>query len=121
VVIAKHIREKKTPGQSTVEFFFEYNANMFDDEDAKDSFGTIDRLDVFADFTKGEVEDTYEWHPTYSQYTRPFKCPNTNAEKEVQRKTLFLHAAMVQMKTRGAKDFKMRGNATFPMNIFPGL
>jgi hypothetical protein len=66
-------------------------------------------------------EDTYEWHPTYSQYTVPFVCPNTNAEKQVQRDTLFLHAAMVQMKRNGAKDFQMRGNATFPMEIFSAL
>ena len=124
-VIAKRIRDKRQPGQTTVEFNFEYNATMYDDEDIKDSFGTIDTLDVYADFNKGTIElwfeDTYEWHPTYSQYTKPFKCPNTNATGAVQRDTIFLHAAMVQMKKRGAKDFKMRGNATFPMKIFQGL
>ena len=40
-VIAKRIREKRQPGQTTVEFNFEYNATMYDDEDMKDSFGTI--------------------------------------------------------------------------------
>lgn len=124
-VIAKRIKQNRRANETTVEFFFEYNATMYDDEDVKDSWGTIDRLDVFADFMRGTVElwfeDTYEWHPTYSQYTRPFKCPNTNAEKTVQRNTLFLHAAMVQMKTRGARDFKMRGNATFPMTLFVEL
>ena len=124
-VIAKRIEEHRRPGDAIVEFNFEYNATMYDDDNVKDSFGTIDTLDVFADFIKGTVElwfeDTYEWHPTYSQYTRPFKCPDTNAKGLVQRDTIFLHAAMVQMKTRGARDFQMRANATFPMKIFSNL
>lgn len=124
-VIAKRIKDHRQPADATAEFSFEYNATMYDDDNIKDTFGTIDTLDVFADFIKGTVElwfeDTYEWHPSYSQYTKPFKCPDTNAKGAVQRDTIFLHAAMVQMKTRGAKDFKMRGNAKFTMKIFPGL
>jgi hypothetical protein len=124
-IIAKRIKEHRRPGDVTVEFNFEYNATMYDDDNVKDTFGTIDTLNVFADFIKGIVElwfeDAYEWHPTYSQYTRPFKCPNTNATGLVQRDTTFLHAAMVQMKKRGARDFKMRANAAFAMKIFTDL
>lgn len=124
-IIAKRIKEKRPPDNATVEFNFEYNAKMYDDENIKDSFGTIDTLNVFADFIKGTVElwfeDSYEWHPTYSQYTQPSKCPNTNATGLVQRDTTFLHAAMVQMKKRGARDYLMRANATFPMKIFSDL
>ena len=98
---------------------------MYDNEDIQDSFGTIDKLDVYADFIKGTIElwfeDTYEWHPTYSQYTQPLVCPNTNVTGQVNRETTFLHAAMVQMKKKGARDFQMRGNATFLMKIFSGL
>src|SRR5262245_59778349 len=57
-------------------------------------------------------EDTYEWHPPYTGYGCPEKKP---------RGTHFGHAALVQMKTRGAQDFQMRGKATFPMKIFPAL
>ena len=124
-IIAKKIKENKRLGDVNAEFNFEYNAKMYDDEDIKDSFGTIDKLNVFADFIKGTVElwfeDSYEWHPTYSQYTRPFKCPNTNATGLVERDTIFLHAAMVQMKKRGARDYLMRGNAAYAMKIFTDL
>jgi hypothetical protein len=89
---------------------------MYGDNDARQSFGTIDRLDVAADFLMSTVEiwfeDTYEWHPTY----HPYKCP-----EPAKRDTHFLHAALVQMKLRGADDFQMRGKASFKMDIFPGL
>ena len=124
-VIAKRIKQRRGPGEATAEFDFEYNSTMYDDENIQDSFGTIDTLNVFADFIKGTVElwfeDSYEWHPTYSQYTQPAKCPNTNAAGQVHRVTGFLHAAMVQMKKRGARDFLMRANATFAMKIFTDL
>jgi hypothetical protein len=48
-VIARRIKEERRPGDATVEFSFEYNATMYDNEDIKDGFGTIDTLDVYAD------------------------------------------------------------------------
>ena len=103
---------------------FTFEQLMFGDSDAQFSFGAIDNLEAAADFIMGTVEvwfeDTYEWHPPYSQYTKPQRCPDRNTPG-AKRDTNFGHAALVQMKTRGAKDFQMRGRASFPINIFPGL
>jgi hypothetical protein len=65
-------------------------------------------------------EDTYEWHPPFSQYTKPQRCPDIGTPG-AKRDTNFGHAALVQMKTRGAQDYQMRGRATFKLSIFPGL
>jgi hypothetical protein len=103
---------------------FKFEQGMFSDGDAQFSFGAIDKLEAAADFVMGTVEvwfeDTYEWHPPYSQYTKPQRCPDIGTPG-AKRDTNFGHAALVQMKTRGAKDFQMRGRASFPMNLFPGL
>jgi len=119
-VISRRIMENRRGNESPVSVMFEFNQRSYDDDDARKSFGTIDNLEVAADFVMGTVEiwfeDTYEWHPPYSQYTKPFRCPDP-----VPRDTNFGHAALVQMKTRGAKDFQMRGKATFPMKLFPNL
>lgn len=123
-VIARRIREKRRNNESTVRVMFKFEQTMFDDGDAQFSFGAIDNLEAAADFVLGTVdvwfEDTYEWHPPYSQYVRPRRCPDIGTPG-AKRDTNFGHAALVQMKTRGAKDFQMRGRASFPMNLFPGL
>ena len=119
-MIARKVKEKRRPDEIDVHVQFEFGQLMFGDQDARFSFGTIDFLDVAADFARGKVtiwfEDTYEWHPKYKAYgCTDVKPRNTN----------FLHAALVQMKMnkprRNAADFQMRGNAEFPMKIFPGL
>jgi hypothetical protein len=119
-VISRRIIETRRGNESPVSVMFEFGQKSYDNNDARQSFGTIDKLEVSADFVMGSVEiwfeDTYEWHPVYSQYTKPIRCPNA-----VDRDSNFGHAALVQMKTRGAKDFQMRGKATFPMKIFPKL
>jgi hypothetical protein len=119
-VISRRIMEKRRGNESPVSVMFEFDQKFFDHDDARQSFGTIDNLEVAADFVMGTVEiwfeDTYEWHPPYSQYTKPFRCPDN-----VPRDTNFGHAALVQMKTRGAKDFQMREKAKFPMKLFPNL
>jgi hypothetical protein len=123
-VIARRIREQRRNNESNVRVMFLFEQNMFSDSDARNSFGAIDRLEAAADFVMGTVdvwfEDTYEWHPVYSQYTRPQRCPDIGTPG-AKRDTNLGHAALVQMKTRTAKDFQMRGRASFPMNIFPGL
>lgn len=123
-VIAKEIGNKRRNNESNVRVMFKFEQGMFGDGDAQSSFGAIDKLEAAADFVMGTVEvwfeDTYEWHPPYSQYTKPQRCPDIGTPG-AKRETNFGHAALVQMKTRGAKDFQMRGRASFPMNIFPGL
>jgi peptidoglycan hydrolase-like protein with peptidoglycan-binding domain len=121
-VIAKRIREKRRNNESNVRVMFTFQQLMFSDEDAQFSFGAIDKLEAAADFVMGTVdvwfEDTYEWHPPYSQY-KP-RCPDIGTPG-AKRDSNFGHAALVQMKARTAKDFQMRGRASFPMKIFPGL
>ena len=123
-VIAKRIRSKRRNNESNVRVMFTFEQLSFGDGDAQFSFGAIDNLEAAADFVMGTVdvwfEDTYEWHPPYSQYTKPQRCPDIGTPG-AKRDTNFGHAALVQMKTRGAKDFQMRGRATFPMKLFPGL
>ncbi len=118
-VIARQISFERRGSESPVKSKFHFNQSFYGDDDAKSSFGGIPNFEVLADFVMGTVEiwfeDIYEWHPTYSQYTKPV-CDIT-----VERDTNFLHAALVQMKTRGAKSFQMRGRAKFPMKIFAGL
>jgi peptidoglycan hydrolase-like protein with peptidoglycan-binding domain len=121
-VIARHLRNARRGNESPVSVMFEFGQKSFGmfGDDARLSFGTIDNLEARANFLGGVVEvwfeDTYEWHPTYSQYTAPIRCPNP-----VDRDSLFLHAAAVQMKRRGAKDYQMRGRFTFLIDRFPGL
>jgi hypothetical protein len=119
--IAKQVRAARQPGETNVHTVFEFNQVHFERDNHRDSFGTIDHLEVNADFVMGQVEiwfeDTYEWHPTYKLYTNPV-CDDPLKGK---RNTVFLHAAMVQMKTRGAADYTMRGRAMFDIKLFPGI
>jgi len=121
-VIAKRILNKRRDNEANVLVMFTFEQLMFGDSDARNSFGAIDNLEAAADFVMGTVdvwfEDTYEWHPPYSQY-KP-RCPDIGTPG-AKRDTNFGHAALVQMKTRTAKDYQMRGRASFPMKIFPGL
>jgi hypothetical protein len=89
----------------------------YDDDDIYSSWGTVDRLDVLADYSKRLVylwfKDRYEWHPYYpgppDLYTvksgdepRPDNC---------------VHAAMVEQKSnpdQSAADYWMIGKATVP-------
>jgi hypothetical protein len=120
-IIALRIRQEGRGNESPVTVSREFNQKSFGTfgDDARLSFGTIDNLEIKADFLLGIVEiwfeDTYEWHPVYSMYNSP-RCTDP-----AQRDTNFLHAACVQMKKKGAKDFQMRGRWTFQMKIFPGL
>lgn len=118
-VIAGQIRAARRGHESPVSVMFEFYKEKFGNRDARNSFGTIDNLEAKADWLLGTVEvwfeDTYEWHPVYPQYTKP-TCPDPGV-----RDTNFGHAAFVQMKRRGAKDYQMRGYASFPMRLFPGL
>jgi hypothetical protein len=121
-VITNRIRQNRRGNESPVSVVFTFDQKFFGTfgDDARNSFGTIDNLEVRADFLLGIVqvwfEDTYEWHPPYSQYTLPRRCSDP-----AKRDTNFLHAACVQMKKRRAKDFQMKGRWTFLMKLFPNL
>ncbi|NLP63032.1 hypothetical protein [Paraburkholderia sacchari] len=107
-------RRRKTAG-AMIRFTMEFDQEMFGNQDYRFAFGTIDYLDVQADFVANTVKiwfrDCYEWHPPHPQFKPP--CLDSKF-----RDTNFLHAALVQMKLEGAADFWMQGEATFPLSIF---
>lgn len=83
-------------------------------QDFRFAFGAIDRLDYEFDDVRGTVhlwfKDRYEYHPVYPIYNR-------FADDEV-RDTNCVHAAMVELKARGAADFWMIGETTVPSSLF---
>jgi hypothetical protein len=94
--------------------FMEVQQGFFGNEDFKFSFGTIDRMDYEVDEIAGTIhlwfKDRYEYHPVYPFY-RQFP------DDEV-RDTNCVHAALVELKSEGAADFWMIGEATFPLTLF---
>jgi hypothetical protein len=78
------------------------------------AFGAIDILDFEVYYTEGVVyvwfQDRYEWHPLY---------PRLYSVKsgDVWRPTNCVHAALVELKTRGAADFWMKGVAKVPLSV----
>lgn len=112
--IGRSIRENRKNG-GTFKRFMEYKANLIKVEDFRNSFGSIDRLewevDLDAEVVHVFFQDVYEWHPVYDGlYT---KLPG-----DERRNTNPIHAAMVEMKLAGAKDFLMRGETFLPISLF---
>lgn len=77
------------------------------------AFGAIDRVDFEVDFSQDTLrvwfQDRYEWHPVYPFYD--FQ-PGDGV-----RETNCLHAAMVELKTSGAADFWMKGQAEVALSL----
>lgn len=98
--------------------WLEFTPGMYANQDYYYAFGTIDRLDVQFDLIAKTVKiwfkDSYEWHPVCDGYYTKFP------DDEV-RVTNSLHAALVQLKDRGAADYWMLGEATFPMSLLEML
>jgi hypothetical protein len=87
----------------------------YQNQDFRFAFGAIDQLDFEVDFTAGTVhawfQDRYEWHPVYSGLYTAFP-------DDVARETNCIHAALVELKSSGAEDFWMKGEATVPLSLF---
>jgi len=83
-------------------------------EDFQFAFGAIDWLDVEVDFGAGTVhvwfQDRYEWHPVYPGLY-------THFADDMARETNCVHAALVELKSSGAADFWMKGEATVPLSV----
>ncbi len=83
----------------------------------KYAFGGIDRVDWEISKDKKTITiwfaDRYDYHPVGLGY-RKFGGPGD----ENPRRTNRLHAAMVEMKKYHAKDYWMKGKATFPLSLF---
>jgi hypothetical protein len=98
--------------------FFEFWQPDFINQDMRFAFGSLDRVDIEVDATRATVKvwfmDSYEWHPY---------CPGFYSEfpDDGPRITNSLNAALVELKTEGAADFWMVGEATFPVSTFIAL
>jgi hypothetical protein len=93
---------------------FEFGQSEFRIEDFHYAFGAIDRVDFEVDFGAGRAhvwfQDRYEWHPVYpGLYT-------LKSGDEV-RQTNCLHAALVELKSSGAADFWMKGEARVQLSL----
>lgn len=95
----------------------DYAENTFG-QDFRFAFGAIDRLDFEADFTTRALhvwfQDRYEWHPVYPWDGGSMYPPQSPDDSP--RTTNCVHAAMVELKDRGAADFWMKGEATVPLD-----
>jgi hypothetical protein len=85
-------------------------------KDFQFAFGAIDRMDFEVDRASGLVhiwfQDRYEWHPVGFGYTR---FPG-----DIRRETNCVHAALVELKASGAKDFWMIGDVVVPLSEVTG-
>ncbi len=88
----------------------------YDVEDFQYALGAIDRLDFEVDRAAGLVhvwfKDRYEFHPVGLGYTF---FPG-----DVRRETNCVHAAAVELKSTGASDYWMVGDAIVPLGLFGG-
>lgn len=96
------------PGRKPVgQGHFEFDQGEYAVEDFRFAFGGIDRVDFEVDFSQDTVrvffQDRYEWHPVYPFYSK--------FADDVLRPTNCLHAALVELKSKGAADFWMKGEA----------
>lgn len=108
-VFARLIRFADTGGDSG---HFKLQQSHYSSDEYRNSFGAIDRLDYRVDTDAGVIHvwfaDRYEWHPVYpGLYTKK--------SGDVTRYTNCVHAAAVEMKLEGARDFWMYGHGTVPL------
>jgi len=107
------------PGRTSGSFasFLKIEQSNYSNQDLRFAFGAIDRLDFEVDFDAKTIhawfQDFYEWHPYYPGLYSVFP-------DDGPRETNCLHAALVELKSTGARDFWMKGEATVPLTFGPG-
>jgi hypothetical protein len=110
--IAALVPRGRTSGTFTG--FMKIEQADYQNQDLRFAFGAVDRLDFEVDFAAGTLhgwfQDFYEWHPFYPGLYTAF--PDDGA-----RETNCLHAALVELKSTGAADFWMKGEATVPLSV----
>ena len=85
------------------------------------AFGGIDQVDFEVDFSQDTVrvwfQDRYEWHPVYPFYD--FQGPTAEFPEsgDEVRETNCLHAALVELKSSGAADYWMKGQAEVALSL----
>ncbi len=72
-------------------------------------------MDYDADLGRDTIhvwfKDRYEWHPVY-----PGLYTKMHGDDDDPRDTNCIHAAMVEMKDKGAADYWMKGEVTVPLS-----
>jgi hypothetical protein len=98
--------------------WFTLEQKHYELDDAGTAWGAIDRLDFEADYDTGTLhvwfKDRYEWHPYYPGLY-------TALAGDFARETNCVHAACVEMKSQGAADFWMVGEATVELRLVDGF
>jgi hypothetical protein len=93
---------------------FKLEQGDYANQDFRRAFGAIDQLDFEVDFDRGTIhvwfQDRYEWHPVYPGLYTQFP-------DDIARETNCVHAAFVELKSSGAADFWMKGEATVPLSL----
>lgn len=106
VKLASHIKKSRKG-------FLRIEQRDYSVEDYILALGAIDRLDYEVDAKSGSVHvwffDRYEWHPVGYGYRR--------CKGDYLRPSNCIHAAMVEMKSSGAADFWMMGEADIPLSL----
>jgi hypothetical protein len=107
--LAAHVR-RATKGN------FKVNQSDYGVKDFQFAFGAIDRLDFEVSPAAGRVhvwfQDRYEWHPVGFGYS--------SLPGDIRRPSNCVHAAMVELKSAGAKDYWMIGDAVVPLSLLSG-
>ncbi|TWT02002.1 hypothetical protein [Reyranella sp. CPCC 100927] len=115
--IAENIPKGMKTGVFAGNFFLDQGAYAM--EEARLAWGGIYRLDFEVNFTAGTLRvwfmDRYEWHPYYPGLYTLCKEDLEDGPRE----TNCVHAAFVEMKSRGAADYWMFGAATVPASLLP--
>jgi hypothetical protein len=109
------------PGKKKrAEGHFSFDRNAFDRSKTENfalSFGTIDRVDFSVDFSDDTVrvwfQDRYDFHPVFPGLYR-------SEPGDFKRGDNCIHAAAVEMKSQGAKDYWMKGEAVVPLSLIAG-
>jgi hypothetical protein len=108
-------RGRKPKGEGHFTFEQDEYADDAAGQDFRFAFGGIDRVDFEVDFSQDTVrvflKDRYEWHPVYPFYTFVGPSAQFPDSGDAVRETNCLHAALVELKTSGAADFWMKGQA----------
>ena len=106
---------RKPKGEGHFTFEQDEYADDAAGQDFRFAFGGIDRVDFEVDFSQDTVrvffQDRYEWHPVYPFYTFVGPTAQFPESGDEVRDTNCLHAALVELKTSGAADFWMKGQA----------
>ena len=100
------------PASGTQAGAFKVEQDHYVSQDFRYAFGAIDRLDFEVDWSARTIhvwfQDRYEWHPVYPGLYKK------HGDDEV-RETNCVHAALVELKSGGAADYWMKGEATIPL------